>query len=200
MNAATIPDPTSAFAGGFYAGRIRIDGVLYALIVAPKAAGERAKNAWIGSYKDVPGAKSYNDGLANTIAMAEAGSALAKWARDLRIGGFDDWYIPSLDELEVCYRHLKPSSEPNSCWARSGINLNSDPAAHPYTPEFPVQTENELFRVGGSEAFDEGSYWTSTQHESGHSDAWGQDFDDGSQGYWGKDYELRARAVRRLAI
>lgn len=199
MNAATIPDPTSAFAGGFYAGRIRIGTVLYALIVSPKLPGEYV-GVWHTSYASIEGATSYNDGLANTNAMAEAGSALAKWARDLRIGGFDDWYIPSLDELEVCYRHLKPSSDPNSCWARSGINLNSDPAAHPYTPEFPLQTENDLFRVGGSEAFDEGSYWTSTQHESSHSDAWGQSFDGGSQGDWFKGSELRARAVRRLAI
>lgn len=101
MNASSkeiTPILGTAMAGGFYAGRIRLDdGTVYALIVAPKAEGEHKPAQWIGGYKDVPGAISYNDGLANTGAMAEAGSDLARWARDLRIGGHDDWYLPSQD-------------------------------------------------------------------------------------------------------
>lgn len=200
MNAVTIPDPLSSFAGGFCVGRILITGVAYALIVAPRAEGDRAPIMWHPKCPDVPGAKSYNDGRANTLAMAEAGSKLAQWALDLRIGGFADWYVPSLDELELCYRHLKPTSEQNSCYARSGINLSADPPAWPYTPEAPVQTANEFFRAGGSEAFEEVAHWTSTQHASGSSLAWGQDFGNGYQGGWDKYGELRARAVRRLAI
>ncbi|MGE0329710.1 MAG: hypothetical protein AB7P37_03345 [Ramlibacter sp.] len=46
---------------------------------------------------DVPNACSRTDGLANTVAMAEAGSAIALQARALRAGGKDDWHIPARD-------------------------------------------------------------------------------------------------------
>ncbi len=192
--------PAIPLEGGFYAGRILIDGVAYALIVAPKAEGERKDGIWIRNYKDVPAARSYNDGRGNTAAMAAAGSTLAQWAMDLRIGGFDDWYIPALDELEICYRYLKPGTEQNSTWMRSGINVSADPPTYPYVPDFPAQTANELFRSGGREAFDAVAYWSSSQHESSSHDAWGQTFTSGTQHYWYKDNKLRARAVRRLKI
>ena len=101
--------------GGLYAGRIFIGDQPFALIVAPKAEGEHDETKWIANYKDVPGALSYFDGMSNTKAMAEAGSQLAKWALDLRIGGLDDWYLPSQDELEIIYRNLKPTTETNRC-------------------------------------------------------------------------------------
>ncbi len=186
--------------GGFYAGRIMIADQAFALIVAPKTEGEHAPSIWIDDYKDVPGALSYNDGLANTKAMAEAGSDLAKWAMDLRIGGNDDWYIPSLDELEVIYRNLKPGTQENYCWARSGINMSAIPPTHPYTPQFPLQTVAESFQSGGAEAFEENLYWTSTRYVADKDYAWSQGF---SLGYQGSSFtydELRARAVRRVPV
>lgn len=200
MNAAILPTLATPFEGGFYAGRIQVSGVPYALIVAPKAEGDRKPGIWSKSEKMVAGATSYFDGLANTQAMAEIGSTLAKWALGLTIGGFSDWYLPAVDELEIAYRYLKPTTEENSCWARSGINLSALPPTYPYTPAFPAQTENPLFRVGGAEAFEEAAYWSSTQHASYTGYAWFQDFSNGYQGYWIKDYDFRARAVRRLAI
>ena len=186
--------------GGFYAGRVQIGEQVFALIAAPKAEGENTGCKWIDNYKDVPGAKSYCDGLANTAAMAEAGSELAKWARDLRIGGHADWYLPSQDELEVIYRNLKPTTDENSCYARSGINLSAVPPTRPYTPEFPRQTQAEAFQSGGEQAFEEDGYWSSTQHASLSGTAWGQYFYDGFQYDDFKSYEGRARAVRRLPI
>jgi len=201
MNAPQpLPIFGAAMAGGFYAGQFRIDDQLYALILAPKAEGEHPDTIWIPDYKNVPGAKSYCDGRANTLAMAEAGSKLAQWARDLRIGGFDDWYIPSQDELEICYRNLKPTTETNSCYARSGINLAAATPTRPYTPDFPVQTSAQDFQKGGTEAFDDTWYWSSTQHASYSAWAWYQYFGDGYQTNYSKANELRARAVRRLAI
>ena len=190
----------TAMDGGFYAGRIMVDGQAFALIVAPKAEGESEEQEWIADYKDVPGAKSYFDGLSNTNAMAEAGSELAQWALTLNIGGHSDWYLPSQDELEIIYRNLKPTTEENSCYARSGINLSAIEPTRPYTPEFPVQTQAELFQEGGSEAFEQEYYWSSTQHASHGDSAWGQNFLYGLQHYWGKDNGTRARAVRRLPI
>jgi len=49
---------------------------------------------------------SFVDGLANTRAMAAAGSELAQRILDLRIAGRDDWYLPALDETERLYRNL----------------------------------------------------------------------------------------------
>ncbi len=199
MTAEQQPIIGTAMEGGFYAGRIRIGDELFALIVAPKAEGEHEDAIWIDDYRDVPGAKSYFDGLANTHEMAESGSDLAKWARDLRIGGHDDWYLPSQDELEIIYRNLKPSTQQNYCYARSGINLSAIDPTRPYTPGFPVQTQAESFQKDGEQAFNEEAYWSSTQHAAYSDYAWGQDFYYGDQVYYEGD-ELRARAVRRLKI
>ncbi|MDE3023248.1 MAG: DUF1566 domain-containing protein [Pseudomonadota bacterium] len=201
MNTETFERPGVARDGGFYAGHIRLDdGQAFALIVAPKSTGEYKSTIWIPDYKDVPGAKSFNDGLANTRAMAEEGSELAQWALNLRMDGHEDWYIPSMDELEVIYRNLKPSTEKNSCWARSGINLSSIVPSRPYTPEFPLQTQAELFKSGAEQTFESSLYWSSSQHIEDGNYAWCQDFYDGYQGYGNTGNELRARAVRRLAI
>lgn len=194
-----LPIFGAAMGGGFYAGRIQIDGKPFALITAPKA-DEVASSIWIARYKAVPGAHSYCNGLANTKAMAESGSKLARSILDLRVGGFDDWYLPALDELELCYRNLKPGAGQNHCWARSGISLNSMPPGQPYTPTFPAQTLDEAFHEGATEAFDLDAYWSSTQHASGSGYAWTQDFANGVQGYWSTDVKLRARPVRRIQI
>lgn len=189
----------TAMAGGFYAGRILVDDVPYALIVAPKDDGE-TKSMWNDSNKSVDGATSFFDGVANTAAMADSGCNLAKWVRDLRIAGHNDWYIPSQDELEIIYRNLKPSPDANSLYARSGINLSAMPPARPYTRDVPAQTQAEYFKDGGEQAFDSTWYWTSTQHASSSNYAWVQDFYGGGQGNTSKDYGFRARAVRRLPI
>lgn len=196
-----LPIIGTSMGDGFYAGRIRLDdGQVFALIVAPKADGQHADTLWIDEYKDAPGAQSYNDGLANTIAMADAGSALAQWARSLRIGDHDDWYIPSQDELEVIYRNLKPTAEKNDCYARSGINLSAVPPTRPYTTTLPAQTTAKPFTENGNEAFDAAGYWSSTQHAANSDYAWYQYFDCGDQHYSYTTTELRARAVRRFAI
>ena len=48
-----------------------------------------------------------------------------------------------------------------------------------------------IFAVGG---FASAYYWSST--EGSNSTAWGQGFDDGTQGSYDKFYALRVRAVR----
>lgn len=185
-----------------YAGRILIAEAAYILVVSPKAEGEHDATAWNDSPKCVEGALSYCDGLTNTQAMAAAGSKLAKWALGLSIGDYSNWYIPSQDELEICYRAFKPTNESNWLYARSGINMSAVPPTHPYSKDAPGQTTVQQFRAGGAEAFAPATipYWSSTQHAGKSICAWGQDFVNGGQCYWGKDVMLRARAVRRLAI
>lgn len=191
--------PGTPMEGGFFGGNFTVDGTNHALIVSPKAEGQSG-GIWIPRNKDVPTAKSYNDGMANTMAMAEAGSKLAQWALALRIADYADWYLPSQDELEILYRNLKPSTAENYCYARSGINLSALPPTRPYTPDFPVQTQADAFRLDGPEAFDEAWYWSSTQHAAFSDGAWDQNFNYGDQYNYYKSFDARARAVRRLVI
>ncbi|BBB65877.1 hypothetical protein UNDYM_1624 [Undibacterium sp. YM2] len=199
MDTAVKPTPTvsgTPYAGGFYAGRINIEGEQYAIIVAPKAAGE-VEAAW---HKDVAAANSLSffDGLANTKAMAEAGSEQAQRMLSMSIYGLSDWYLPSRDELELCYRNLKPTNEQNYCWR--GDNPSSVPPGYAYSRNEPAQTTDSAFITGGAEAFEPEWYWTSTQNAGDPSYAWMQSFDGGDQYGYHKSYEYRARAVRRVLI
>ena len=199
LNPVTIPTvPGQAFEGGLYVGRILVAGAVHGLIVAPKAEGEHAPIAWHKKRTKVPGAMSFFDGRGNTMAMADAGSEAAKWALDLRIGGFDDWYLPSRDELELCYRNLKPTAQEN--WCYRGDNPSSVPVGYSYLPEVPAQTEALQFKAGGEEAFEDAWYWSSTQYAGTRFNAWNQGFSTGDQNSYGKDYEGRCRAVRRFLI
>ncbi|HET9680189.1 MAG TPA: DUF1566 domain-containing protein [Gammaproteobacteria bacterium] len=194
-----LPELLSPLGGGFFIGKIIVDGVLHALIVAPKADGE-TKGKWgeFGESIDAKHYANYANGLASTNAMAEAGSEIALWARGLRIGGLDDWHIPARDQLELVYRHCKPISENNIASFRDGENPSSVPVNYPYTDQSPTQCENPTFQSSGAEAFDEGFYWSSTQYSANF--AWGQDFYGGSQFGVHEGFECRVRAVRMIPI
>jgi hypothetical protein len=188
------------FAGGFYAGLICSDSDVYAVIVSPKDGGEHDAAVWNESTDRIAGAQSYFDGLSNTQAMAASGSEIAKWALGLNMNSFDDWYLPSRDELEVIYRAMKPTGEENYASFRDGENQSSAPVAYAYTKQVPAQTKSDVFQQGGAEAFEAQWYWTSTQCAGNSGIAWVQGFYDGDQSSLHKNYELRARAVRRLKI
>ncbi|MCR4300104.1 MAG: hypothetical protein NUV51_00670, partial [Sulfuricaulis sp.] len=158
MKKLKIPTtPGAEMDDGRFVDRLYVAGAHYAIILPPKAESEHAPIAWNDSVKLVKGALSYCDGLANTKAMAKAGSKLAQWALDNKM------HIPSLDELELIYRHFKPGTDKNSCYARAGINISAMPPNDPYTPDSPRQTKLKAFREGGPEAFDLAWYWSSTQ-------------------------------------
>lgn len=200
MESAVVEIPTvigQAFEGGFYAGCLRVQRDYFILICSPRSDGDYDDSPWNGSTKVVAGAMSYCDGMANTAAMAKAGSDLAKWATNLNIGGFDDWYLPSRDELELLYRAFKPTKQKNWVY-RNGDNPSSLPAGYPYTEAAPGQTSIEAFRAGKAKAFEDTWYWSSTQSASDSDYAWCQDFGNGYQDDYHKDGTLRARAVRRL--
>lgn len=203
MNAVVkqkLPAFGTPMAGGFLTGTVMVNGEELGIIAAPKAEGQRERGPWNESEDSVEGALSYDDSMANTKAMAAAGSELAQWAIDLRIGGFDDWCIPAQDVLEVQHRNMKPGTDKNWCYGRSGINLSAVPPTRPYTPDFPVQTEVEAFKDDGAEAFDEAWYWSSTQHAGSSDSAWAQGFEDGDQGNYDKGNHCRARAVRLIKL
>jgi hypothetical protein len=185
------------FEGGFYGGEIRIREAIFAIVNAPKAEGE-FEGRWLDSYTDVPGARSCFDSMANTIAMAEAGSELGKRVRGLSIGGHTDWCIPARDVVEIQHRLGKPGTRPNLCSFRDGDNASSVPVGYPYTEELPAQTSVAAFQAGGAEAFEQDWYWTSTQYSK--YGAFIQDFLYGDQHGNGKKAELRVRAVRLIQL
>lgn len=201
MNAiakAALPAIGSPLEGGYFAGLFNLNGETFGLIVSPKALGELEEASWGNYGNDLPGAISFNDGLANTRAMAEAESELARWMLALDIAGFTDWYLPSRDELEILYRNLKPTTQQNYCSFRDGENPSTEPVSYPYTATDPAQTTATAFAEGGEEAFAPRWYWASTQCSPYN--AWIQVFDAGSQSYGRKGYENRARAVRRFKV
>ncbi|PHM20965.1 MAG: hypothetical protein CK604_00715 [Curvibacter sp. PD_MW3] len=104
----TIPALGHLVEGGFFHGILLIDGKLYGEVTGPAADCFVKDLVWLPDYKDVPGATSESDGLANTLAMAEAGSPLGQAALACRSGGFDDWYVPARVGALLQYGNLKP--------------------------------------------------------------------------------------------
>jgi hypothetical protein len=104
----TTPSIGDAFGGGYYAGEIRVSGDIYALVVAPNTAESSGQQV------------RWNTAL--------------EIFNKLTIGDHADWYLPSRDELDICYQNLNPRTST--------------------IPEF---------KTGGAEAFVEGNYWSSTE-------------------------------------
>lgn len=198
-----IPDePGTPFGGGYYAGRINIGGQIYALVVAPKALGGDSSpglRSWKTSQTSTAGTGSVNDGWANTQAMATAGLAdhqAAQFCRGLTIGGYNDWYLPAKDELEILYRNFKPTTQTNN--TNSGANSSSVPPRGNYSTNSPSRTSIALFREGGAEAFNSSYYWSSTEFSSSH--GFRQAFSTGNQTNSSKTMGSNVRAVRRVPI
>lgn len=196
-------DPSSVglpYGGGYYAGKIVTGGVTYALIVAPKAqGGENSSLTWKTSQTSTTGTTSINDGVANTNAMISAGASAhpaANFCNNLSINGYDDWYLPAKDELEILYRYLKPTTSANN--TSSGANTSSVPTTGSYTSGSPAQTSVTIFRTGNSEAFISNYHWSSTEYSSKY--GWFQDFSDGNQFGYFKSSAYYVRGVRRIAI
>lgn len=208
-------------AGGYYAGNIVINDIAYALILAPKSSGESTSNLTIQSARASAwpsGTLTLNNGAAASAALAGVSSAAAQFCENLSIDGYMDWYLPSRDELEICYRAFKPTTDANYVTNRNydgtvfsegytgssknGVNANSRPAGLAYVVSQPTQTANPLFKEGGSEAFlPTTPYWSSTQYGTFQPDMGvGQTFNTGQQFNTFKDTAYKVRAVRKAPL
>jgi hypothetical protein len=199
MKKSDLPNIGQPLNGGFFAGLLSTAAGMIAIIVSPKAEGTANDKPW-GKYGEkIIGADSFNDGKNNTVNMAVAGSETALWAQSLNINGFDDWYIPSRDELETIYRNLKPTTNDNYVY-RHGENPSAIELSDrfPYTENLPAQTSVEIFQKDGSESLDPVWHWSSTQYSARY--AWYQDFEGGYQDIHFKNDELAVRAVRRELV
>lgn len=147
--------PGTAFAGGFYAGRFRLNGLLYALVVSPAASGA-LQRAWSTTTPMTDQNTSAIDGYFNSNINVTAARPICQAVKALTIGGFTDWYIPSRNEIEIMYRNLKPTTAANV--TTMGVNPDSVPVGTAYTATDPAQTAVLAFRTGGSESFNPGLY------------------------------------------
>jgi hypothetical protein len=198
------PEIGAAYEGGFYAGKIRYQGILYYLIVAPAATGATGtgytlttNKQWKTTNTTTTGTLSGANGASNTAAMVTAGIGnhpAANFCTDLSIGGYTDWYLPARYELDIAYENLKPTTDSNATsW---GINPYSVPERTVNrTAGAPAQTSVAAFQSGGAEAFVAIFHWSSTEDSA--TVAWELAFDDGSQFNPFKDNGYRVRAFRR---
>ena len=105
--------------GGIYAGVIRGEAGRpdYHLIV-PTSDAAKAEDMIFGSTADVPAATSEYDGRANTLALVNAGGAVAaEWAHDLTIGPHSDFYLPARRELALLYANVPDLFEKAWHWS-----------------------------------------------------------------------------------
>jgi hypothetical protein len=207
-----LPSIGASYQGGFFAGQISTSGngiATHNLVIGPVSSAEATAKKWNAGNSNVTGTSSSIDGPANTAAMVAYGAdcEAGVFCDNLTIGGFSDWYMPALNEMEVCYYNLKPTTTSNQVapFPLSGINANAVPArASNYTAGSPAQTSaTDFITSTGAQAFTAGSganaYWVSTQTTTA-SIGFYQNFSTGYQGGTQKNQAQRVRAVRRVAV
>lgn len=204
----------------------------YQLIVSPRIGGQHGATdavngtpvKWKTTADAGPGvSQSLTNGLGATNAMVDANAAaptviypaadFAKTARTALVGGYNDWYMPARDELELLYRAFKPSVTVNATGIRPptgnggdsksyGTNANSGLDGTPYTADKPTLTSVTAFQtsVGTGEGFiATASYLSSTECEA--NTVWRQFFSSSEQLAGDKTgVSYYVRLVRREAI
>ena len=113
--------------GGVNAGLFRGgDGLRdYYLIVPTDPRASFADVKWHNTRIDIAGAKSDRDGLANTIAMAEAGSELAQKIRAFEIDGHKDFYLFARREARFCFVQVPELFEKKYHWTSTQYSPDS---------------------------------------------------------------------------
>ncbi|MBD1589630.1 hypothetical protein [Pseudomonas typographi] len=107
ISPAALPAVGQPLAGGFFAGRLFFNGAEHALIDAGQDFECEAR--WWdhdGPRPRIHGATCRYDGLANTLAMANEGSTIAKKVLSMNVRGTWGWYIPSIEELQLMRTNL----------------------------------------------------------------------------------------------
>lgn len=196
--------------GGYFAGYIShtANGIsTHALIVSPKSTGEFSVLRLKTSNTPTTGTNSRFDGYLNTSNMDGLTHPAAAFCKGLTIGGYTDWYLPAIDELQIAYFNLRPSTTNNSTF--HGINSYSVPViTSNYTTTIPPQTPLSIFQTGGSEVLswqgnlDGYTMWSSTQGPTfGDTTNFVFDFIGGDYNDSGsKTNAINVRAFRKIAV
>jgi hypothetical protein len=237
-NGIAIPNIGDNVFGGYYAGMIDTTragsiiagdassvGLKYLLIVAPKSLEFGTGKTWKTTNDAGPAAtRTRWDGLSAAEAMRVAGvnyeAATYCYGLTFPGDGYSRWYLPALDELELLYRNLKPTTDANDVstpatsagsypYNGAAYSHGYDPASSPsgvaHTAGVPAQTALALFQAAGAQAL-EGTtspyYWSSTEYDAG--DAWFQLSGGGNAGNQNNTTKngtgVRVRPVRRVVL
>ena len=197
------PTRGTAWQGGFAAGRINIDGVVYGLVVSPRATGDLVGYAMQDdTVYTFTGNTSVYDGKliqANMVAYGIAKFPAQQAVMALTIGGFNDWYIPSKLEMEIIYRELKPTTTSNV--TTSGTNAYAVPSPTTnYPPTIPSRTSVLDFRSTGTNYLTDDYYYTATQGPSGPEWAHAKRFTTGADSQDNIWWDYSVRAIRRVPV
>jgi len=182
----TTPEPGAPYQGGFFAGQMNIGGTIYNLVVAPRTSGslqgELGSATWATVATDDTVANNTFYGSTATTTYANAQHPFFNWAVNgangpnagtfdatntvgTGIGGYNDWYIPSVYELMILYYYFKPSSAPNN--AGTGVNpFAVAPCISPFTASDPALTTIPGFAPPGANDFAGSNYASATQSGS----------------------------------
>lgn len=197
-----LPAIGDAYQGGFFAGQISTTAnsiATHNLIVGPVSSAQSSSKQWKTANTSTSGTSSEIDGPTNSSNMNNASHPAAEFCEGLSIGGFSDWYMPAINELEVCYYNLKPTTTNNSASAQSGTNDNAVPSqSGAYSSGTPAQTSATNFKDTGTEDFDAAFYWSSTEYYS--TKGWFKSFSNGFETFGYKNNSYRVRAIRRVAV
>ncbi len=205
--------PIGTFAsGGFYTGKVTIGANKYYILLGPSTTQNYLKWSTVNS---IVYSTSLVDGLSNTNMLNSATYPAAQYCRSLAVGGYTDWYLPARDELEICYRNLKPGTgqnltttrptttqAPNGGGGNHGLNANSFPTGAAYTTTSPAQTTVVGMQTGQTNALivsPVAEYWSSTDTQGAYG-AWVTDVGHGSQGAVNRTSSKRTVAVRRVLV
>jgi hypothetical protein len=121
----TPATPTGAYkigdkgpAGGivFYDKGSTSDGWRY--LEAAPVDTDKSIEWYNGKYTHVQTEATVGAGRANTAAIVASqgkGNYAAQVCADLVLGGYDDWFLPSIDELDLMYKNLKKAGQ-GSFW------------------------------------------------------------------------------------
>ena len=195
-------------------------GARYLLIVSPLSL--EVNRSWRGGFDSIgPQAKTRWNGLGVTEALAGSFSTRAiGYCHGLSFpsDGGSRWYLPAVDEMELLYRNLKPTTNGNgtafsssNIWpwpssvAGTGENRSSDPTGTAYPSQLnPAQTSLSIFqspsgseRIFGSGGVNTGQYWTSS---SPANSPWTLFMNIGSASSVGGDATAVVRPVRRILL
>lgn len=117
--------------GGIFGGYTTdsTSSALYYLIVAPSPLLE-GYVAWSGSANNIAGAENTQDGSLNTdnIIASDGTDTAAGKCRALTIGGYTDWYLPAIGEMDLLHNNAAAIGVFVSAWSWSSTQLSGDPS------------------------------------------------------------------------
>lgn len=140
ISPAALPAIGQSLAGGFYAGRIFFNGAEYALIDSGRDY-ECAAHWWdqSGPRPRIRESTHRFDGMANTLAMSNEGSAIATKVLGMNIRGTWGWHIPSIEELQVLRSNLLQLDD----WSHLGHTRSEAPQAFVCAHQYWSSTQKE---------------------------------------------------------